>query len=185
MDISQTDSLIGNEQPVPPVASEELRPWSKKMITLYTLAQFGWYLALITPLAISLSLRVAQIDPVHKTTDYGLIIGVASFAHLFVEPIIGVISDRTTSQFGRRRPWITIGVIAAFFSLLLIAASSTIPMIMLGWSLAQISFSVLSAVLGAVLPDQVPAKQRGRLSRPHGMAGVPAIPILTCARPIA
>lgn len=164
MDISRTGSLVGNEQPNIPVSPEEARPWGKKMITLYTLAQFGAYLALITPIATSLSLRVAQIDPVNKTTDYGLIIGVASFAHLFVGPIMGVISDRTTSRFGRRRPWIVIGVSAGFLSLLLVAVSSTIPLLLLGWCLTQVSFSILAAALSAVMPDQVPAKQLGRLS---------------------
>lgn len=164
MDISQPGSLVGNEQPVSPAASEEARPWSKKMITLYVLAQFGGYIALITPIASSLSLRVAQVDPVNKTTDYGLIIGVASLAHLFVGPIMGAISDRTTSRFGRRRPWIVIGVIAGFLSLLLIALAAGIPLILLGWSLTQIAFSIMSAALSAVLPDQVPERQLGRLS---------------------
>ena len=104
MDIPKTGSLIGNEQPDIPVSSEEMRPWGKNMITLYVLAQFGAYLALLTPLVTSLSLRVAQMDPANKTTDYGLIIGVGSFAHLFVGPLIGAISDRTASRFGRRRP---------------------------------------------------------------------------------
>ncbi len=164
MDIPQTGSLIGDEQPDIPVPAEELRPWGKKMITLYVLAQFGGYIALITPIASSLSLRVAQVDPVNKTTNYGLIIGVASLAHLFVGPIMGAVSDRTTSRFGRRRPWIVVGVIAGFLSLLLVAVSSTIPLIMLGWSLTQISFSILTAALSAVMPDQVPEKQLGRLS---------------------
>lgn len=164
MSIPRTSSLIGNEQPDIPVSSEEVRPWGKKMITLYTLAQFGGYLALVTPIVTSLSLRVAQIDPANKTTDYGLIISVASFAHLFVGPIMGAISDRTTSRLGRRRPWIMIGVIAGFLSMLLIALSSSIPLIMLGWSLTQISFSIMTTALTALLPDQVPPKQLGRLS---------------------
>ena len=164
MDIHQSGSLIGNEQPDIPVSSEEMRPWGKKMITLYVLAQFGGYIALLTPIASSLSLRVAQVDPVNKTTDYGLIIGVASLAHLFVGPIMGAISDRTTSRFGRRRPWIVIGVITGFLSLLMTALADTIPLILLGWSLTQISFSVMGAALNAVMPDQVPVKQLGRLS---------------------
>jgi MFS family permease len=164
MGMTETGSPVGNEQPDALVAPEELRPWGKKMTILYTLAQFGGYLALVTPIVTSLSLRVAQVDPANKTTDYGLIIGVASLAHLFVGPIMGAISDRTTSRLGRRRPWIMIGVIAGFLSLLLIALSSSISLIMLGWSLTQISFSIMTTALTALLPDQVPPKQLGRLS---------------------
>lgn len=171
MDISKAGSLTGNELSGTLEAfTEDLRPWGKRMLTLYTLANFGAWIALITPIAITLAIRVAQIDPTNKTTNYGLILGVGSFAHLFVGPIMGVISDRTTLRLGMRRPWIIIGNITGFLSLLLIAVAGTVPMIMLGWSLVQITFSITNTGLGAMVADQVPVNQRGRVSGLVGMS---------------
>lgn len=170
MDISETGTLGGNELPLSSDSPSALRPWRKGMLSLYTLANFGAWIALITPIAITLALRVAQIDPTNKTTNYGLILGVGSFAHLFVGPIMGVISDRTTSRLGMRRPWIIIGNITGFLSLLLIAVGGTIPLIMLGWSLAQITFSITNTGLGAMVADQVPVNQRGKVSGLVGMS---------------
>lgn len=166
MDIPETGSLASND----PVSPGEIRPWGRGMLSLYTLANFGAWIALITPIAITLALRVAQIDPANKTTSYGLILGVASFAHLFVGPVMGVISDRTTSRFGMRRPWIIIGNITGFLSLLLIAIANTIPLIMLGWCLAQITFTITNTGLNAMLADQVPVVQRGKVSGLVGMS---------------
>lgn len=170
MDIPEAGVLASNEQPASSVPPTELRPWGRGITSLYTLANFGAWIALITPIAITLALKVAEIDPANKTTNYSLVLGIGSFAHLFVGPIMGVISDRTTSRFGMRRPWLLIGTIAGFLSLLLVAVATTIPLIILGWSLAQVTFSIMGTSIGAVLADQVPPERRGRLSGYVGMA---------------
>lgn len=86
MDISQSELVSGNDQPVIPVTPEAVNPWSKKMITLYMLANFGLAIVLDTPAVTSLSLRIAMVDPIEKATSLGLIIGTGSFAQVIHHP---------------------------------------------------------------------------------------------------
>src|SRR5262249_51818524 len=49
-------------------------------------------------------------------------------------------------------------------ALLIVARADTIAIVLIGWCLAQISFNAVLAALVAVLPDQVPAEQRGTVA---------------------
>lgn len=41
-----------------------------------------------------------------RVADFGLISGIAALCSAVAFPVAGALSDRTTSRFGRRRPWI-------------------------------------------------------------------------------
>jgi hypothetical protein len=57
--------------------------------------------------------------------------------------------------------------------ILMVALAPSIPVVLVGWCIAQLLFNALLAALVAVLPDQVPATQRGLVS---GFLGV-CVPI--------
>jgi len=61
------------------------------------------------------------------------------------------------------------GVICGALSLLLIATATSVAVVLIGWCLAQLSFNAVLAAIIAVLPDQVPAEQRGTVA---GVMGV-------------
>ena len=85
---------------------------------------FGVYLAFVTPLALSLSIRVNALQPGHP--EYlGYILGIGSLAALLVGPLGGQLSDRTRSRLGRRRPWLIGGMIGGTISLVVLAVSRT------------------------------------------------------------
>jgi len=83
---------------------------------------------------------------------------------MLVQPAMGLLSDRNTSRFGRRRPFIVIGVL---FDLLFLAA---IALAWDYWSLfvillfMQFSANVSHGPLQGLIPDLVPEDQRGRAS---------------------
>jgi hypothetical protein len=54
-----------------------------------------------------------------------------------------------------------------------VALAPNVPVVLVGWCLAQLFFNALLAALAAVLPDQVPSAQRGQVS---GVLGV-CVPI--------
>ncbi|MFM2058723.1 MAG: hypothetical protein RLY71_3108 [Pseudomonadota bacterium] len=130
---------------------------------LYALAVFGVFLTLLTPPVMTLALRVAEVAPDHKETLLSWALGLGAFVSLLVNPVAGQLSDRTTSRFGRRRPWIVAGLVVGTMGLYLIATGSA-TQIVVGWCVTQLGFNFVIPTLLAVLPDQVPEQQHGRVS---------------------
>lgn len=133
-------------------------------IVAYAAAYFGTWVALLPPVIVTLALRVSEVAPTTKEASLSLVLGVGAILALFANPFFGKLSDRTTSRLGMRRPWLLFGAIGGTVSLVIIATAGSIPLILLGWCLAQLSFNALLAAIIAVLPDQVPEAQRGSVS---------------------
>jgi len=121
-------------------------------------------MALLTPTILTLALKIRQVHPEGAAGSLSLVLGVGAFIAVVANPFFGRLSDRTTSKFGMRRPWILGGAIAGSLGLLTIAIARNVPTILAGWCVAQISFSALGAAMVALLPDQVPVEQRGRVA---------------------
>ena len=87
--------------------------------------QFGWalQLPLLTP-------YVQELGIPHKWASIIWLCGPLS--GLFVQPLVGVMSDRCTSRFGRRRPFIVAGSLLIAISVLIIGHSADI-----GWWLGD------------------------------------------------
>jgi MFS family permease len=78
--------------------------------------------------------------------------------------LVGYLSDRTSTRFGRRRPWIAIGTIINLFGLGLLAGAGSIPALIAAYLVVQISNNGAFAAYSAVIPDVVPVAQNGRAS---------------------
>ena len=154
-------------EPVSAEAPAPTRRVGPVFIAAYAAAYFGTWMALLTPVVVALALRIAQIDAKGEAGDLSLVLGVGAFFALVANPLFGKLSDRTRSRFGMRRPWLLAGVITGTIGLLIIALAPAIPLILVGWCIAQTGFNALLAVEVAVLPDQVPEEQR----RCRGLSG--------------
>lgn len=137
-------------------------------IALFATAWFGIWMAQLTPIQLLLPL---QIDNLLKPTDwtesvvaFGVISGIAGVCALLTYPLTGAFSDRTTSRFGRRRPWILLGTVLFAAALIALGLQSTIVGVGIAWSLAIIGFCMVSAAITATISDQVPVAQRGLVS---------------------
>src|SRR2546421_5087651 len=62
-----------------------------------------------------------------------------------------------------------IGLVGGTLGILVVALAPNIPVVLVGWCMAQLFFNALLAAFIAVLPDQVPRAQRGLVS---GVLGV-------------
>lgn len=87
--------------------------------------QFGWalQLSLLTP-------YVQQLGISHAWSSVIWLCGPLS--GLFVQPLVGHLSDRCSSRFGRRRPFILAGTVSIIISVLVIGFSADI-----GWWLGD------------------------------------------------
>ena len=83
---------------------------------------------------------------------------------MLVQPAAGLISDRSTSRFGRRRPFILIGVLLDLVFLAAIGLSWTYWTLLVAVLLIQFSSNISHGPLQALIPDMVPEGQRGRAS---------------------
>ncbi|GLT41435.1 hypothetical protein SLA2020_155010 [Shorea laevis] len=94
----------------------------RKIITVAAIAagvQFGWalQLSLLTP-------YVQTLGVPHAWASFIWLCGPLS--GLIVQPIVGYYSDRCTSRFGRRRPFITIGALSVISAVFLIGFAKDI-----------------------------------------------------------
>ncbi|WP_406830624.1 MFS transporter [Pedococcus sp. KACC 23699] len=139
-------------------------------IARYAAAYMGTSLVLIAPVSITLALKVnALVGIARAPATLALVVGVGSLVALVGNPLVGRLSDRTTSRFGRRRPWMVLGLLGGTAAITVVATADTVGVVLVGWCAAQLCFNALLAVQVAVLPDQVPTAQRGLVS---GILGV-------------
>ncbi|MGW3411977.1 MFS transporter [Streptomyces sp. NPDC000888] len=133
-------------------------------------AQFGVYLAILTPVMVTLALRVSQIVPDgDRSAALGQVLSVGALLAMIGNPVFGALSDRTTSRFGRRRPWLVGGMTAGFAGLLIVALGTSVLTLMLGWALAQLGINAALSALTSCIPDLIPEHQRARVSGIVGM----------------
>ena len=160
---SLSSSVPGLAQSATAPAGDEQPRVSASFIWLLVLSTFGLYVAFIAPVGLSLSVRVEQLAPTHS--EYlGYILGAGSVAALLSIPLVGVASDATRSQMGRRRPFILAGSLLGLVSLVVMATAPSIFVLGLGWVLAQLGFGNALTGLVNVSADRLPESQRGRVS---------------------
>jgi len=134
-------------------------------VALYTLAYLGCSLLFLAPLLVSLALKVNSLVGVDRAPNsLSLVAGVGSVVALVGNPLLGRLSDRTTSPLGMRRPWMVIGFVGGSLGIVVVALAPNVLVVLVGWCIAQLFFNALLASLAAVLPDQVPTAQRGMVA---------------------
>ena len=119
----------------------------------------------------------------HKNTYLATIRVISLAVAMLIQPIAGMLSDRTTSRWGRRRPYILWGTILNLVFLLvvgisvqlrdspaddffqsLLGVSTSYVVLLAGIVLVQAAANVIFGALIGLIPDLVPEDQRGRAS---------------------
>lgn len=127
--------------------------------------QFGLYLAVLTPLTGGLSVKIQHLAGVDAApAQLGLVSGTGAVFAMVCQPLAGRLSDHCSSRFGMRRPFIAGGIGGIVVGLTCCAFATSVPMLLVGWCLAQGAANVAFAATGATVADQVPDNQRGRVS---------------------
>jgi len=142
---------------------------SGTFIGIYALAYTGIWLALLTPIVVTITLRVRELTPEHASQNLALVLSIGAVCAMFAGPLFGYLSDRTNSRFGMRRPWMIGGMLGGSAGLLIVATAPSIAGVLIGWCIAQIAFNAALATTVALLADQVPTAQRGTVA---GILGI-------------
>jgi MFS family permease len=155
------DEAIGSAQTPPETKA------STSYIWFQVLGQFGVFVAFITPLAISLAIRLAELAPGHE--EYlGYITGSGALVVMLTAPLFGVLSDRTRTRIGRRRPFMIAGTLLGVVSLVVMALAPSVLVLGLGWILAQLGWGQVLQNLQTSMADKLSETQRGKVA---GLAG--------------
>ena len=139
-------------------------------IAVLTLAQVGAFLSFMPLLTILAPLKAQMIDPLGKASIMAQVSLWAAAMAGGANLLAGAVSDRTLSRFGRRKPWILLGLAGSIGSYFLIEAAHDFRGLLLGLLAFQFCFNFLFGPLAALLPDQVPDAQKGRVSGFTGLA---------------
>lgn len=150
---------------------EPTHPVSAKYVTVFIAAQLLFFVALLGPAVIGIALKVQDIaSEAERTPALGLVSGLGALAALVGNVVFGRLSDRTTSRWGRRRPWIVGGTVVMTIAFVIMALAPSVPVLAAGWSLAQLAANATLAAFLATISDQVPKTQRGSISALIGIA---------------
>jgi len=136
-------------------------------LTLFAVAWLAVWTVQLTPVQLLLPLQLdtpgGENDWITGVVWSGLILSVGGIAGVIAGPVAGTLSDRTRSQWGRRRPWAVGGSVLTAASLLLTGAASEPVAVGAAWIGVSVGVAVVSAALTAMIADQVFA-QRGAAS---------------------
>ncbi|MFG2497054.1 MFS transporter [Streptomyces sp. NPDC048441] len=135
------------------------RGWTTSLSVANGAIWVGWY----GPLQILLAVQAENLAPAgtSKETVLAWVTGVGAVVSLAANPLFGALSDRTTSRWGRRTPWIVAGAAGGAASLLLLSAAGSVWWMAAGWCLVQLTLNAAFAAVTAAVPDRVPRLQRG------------------------
>ncbi|MGP9783340.1 MFS transporter [Arthrobacter sp. MYb211] len=144
---------------------EALRVPTKRVgagwIAAVVIVHIGINVGFFAPIQVLLGLHAEQLDASQKNAILSLVTGVGAAVSLVANPLFGALSDRSTSKFGRRVPWVMCGTVFAALALLLMSTAQTVTMLVIGWALMQAAGNAALAAIFAAIPDKVPVEQRG------------------------
>ena len=147
--------------PVQEALAEPLVSVPRSWVAWVTLAGLGLWAGFFGPIQVLLAQQAQIVSPGHKELVFGVVTGVGSAVSVVANPLFGALSDRTTSRFGRRVPWVVAGGLLGALALVLLAQATSVLVMALAWSLAQASLNAMFAALTATVPDLVPIRERG------------------------
>jgi MFS family permease len=138
------------------------------------LLSFFWFATNAHWSAIMMVLMPSQIKAAVgndlKGTYLGLALGAGAFISMVAAPAFGALSDRIKLPGGRRKPWVVIGTIGNLLGLigLAYAIQPGNPNSLIIWTIAflwvELTNNIATAPYAALIPDMVPAEQRGSAS---------------------
>jgi MFS family permease len=120
--------------------------------------------------ALLLPYQIGLLAPGSKVAILSFFTSITVLIALVANPLAGAFSDRTTSRFGRRRPWIIVGGLLTALGLVFMWQASNIPLLFIGYCFVELFSNCVLATLVATIPDQVPENQRGTVSGIYGLA---------------
>lgn len=115
--------------------------------------------------SVVLPARVEQLlGPANLGVGLLVVVAAGVVMPIIVQPTMGMVSDYTTTRWGRRKPYIAVGAVLDVVFLGAIAASQTYLALIALYILLQFSSNLAQGPFQGYMPDLVPAAQVGTAS---------------------
>src|SRR6266480_3715420 len=111
----------------------------------------------------------------HEGVAASLLKSIGTVMAIVWQPIVGGISDRALTPWGRRRPFVAAGTAGDLLFLTGIALAGNYWWLVVFYFLLQFASNTAQAPYQGLLPDVVPADQRGTASGYYGVANLVGI----------
>ena len=159
------------EPAVEPENQEPLAKMSKGAIWGLVLLTLGGTMAVVVPMAYSMTVRLSALAPGQEQL-LGYIIGAGALLNVLTMPLFGVLSDRTKSRLGRRRPWAVGGMLVGMVGLFALATAPSVIWLGIAWAITLVAWQTAGNQATYVQGDKLPEGQRGRVAALTGFASL-------------
>lgn len=140
-------------------------PWYFGLSSYWFATSFKWFI-----LFFLMPSLVNDIVPGgEKNRWWGLIVAIGAAEAMIGPAIMGWLSDRSGSKWGRRRPFIAVGAGMTAIALLVLGQAQSIAGLMIAYLLIQISDDIGTGPYSSAIPELVSEAHRGKASGTMGL----------------
>jgi len=134
-------------------------------------AAIGAGMGQLAPAVLTIALKsTAIVGKADSTGTLSLTIAISALVSLVATPLYGRFSDRIRGRLGRRRPLLFLGAILFVIGGLLLAFSSTVPVLVFGAIFTFAGTAAVTVAVTAIIPDQFEPLRRGPASAIIGVS---------------
>jgi MFS family permease len=126
-------------------------------------------LPIVLPAQIILFVTPGAAGNAQQAIFLGWLSALGAVLALVVQPIVGALSDSTPGPFGRRRPHIVAGTLLLIVGIVGLGLATDVSIFVLAFIVMNIGSNASTAAYQGLLPDKVPAQQRGAASGYMGL----------------
>ncbi len=141
-----------------------MKPLSLSHLLSLTVMGFALGMVSATLEPALLGFKILELTPERRNTVLGFTTFVGLIVAGLTQPIMGTLSDRTRTRWGRRLPYMSSGIVVLIMSLIWIAAAPSFAFLLSGVVILQMASNTVQGPWQALIPDQVPDQQRGLAS---------------------
>ena len=164
----------------PPSAPEGMEPFQlsagqrNKLFVSLMVGFFLIFACYASVGAIFMPAMLSEIDNANKENNLAIIMSVTAAFTMFIQPIVGALSDRTKSKFGRRSPWMVLGGLSGGTIVILMQFANTVAYIGICAVLVQVLLNIMQGPMVAEgrnhlgMPGAPSRRREGRLSSRAG-----------------
>lgn len=144
---------------------EDSSSWYLRTGAYWFAVSFKWFaLFLLQPF------QIARIVPGgEQNTAWGTIVALGAVEAMLGPAVMGWLSDRTRSRWGRRRPFLAAGAVVTTVALVWLAHANTLAAMAGAFLLLQVADDIATGPYSSFVPEVVPENRRGRASAVLGV----------------